>query len=137
MLALLYGSEYRSANAVLRILVVEAVFSGATLVLSQAFMAMGRPGVVTVIQLTGLLLTVPLMVLLVPRYGIVGAGAALLLSTTGRFICVLASFPICLNMSVPDVFPKRSDLVHMGQGASKWIGLFGEKLLRATEGMES
>jgi len=77
---------------VLRILVVEAVFSGATLVLSQAFMAMGRPGVVTVVQLTGLSLTVPLMVLLVPRYGIVGAGAALLLSTAGRFVCVLASF---------------------------------------------
>jgi O-antigen/teichoic acid export membrane protein len=118
-------------------LVVEVVVSGATLVLSQAFMAAGRPGVITALQLTGLLLTVPLMVLLVPRYGIVGAGAALLLSTTARFIFVLASFPVFLKVPIPQVFPKREDLLYMAQAISKRVNLLGQKPLQAAEGMES
>lgn len=137
ILALLYGAEYRDANAVLRILVVEVVLSGATLVLSQAFMAIGRPGVITALQLMGLLLTVPLMTLLVPRYGIVGAGTALLLSTTSRFIFVLMSFPIFLKMPVPHVLPKQEDFAYLCRAIVKWTGLLGEKPLRAAEEMES
>jgi O-antigen/teichoic acid export membrane protein len=137
ILALLYGPEYREANSVLRILVVEVVLSGATLVLSQAFMAIGRPGVITALQLMGLLLTVPLMTLLVPRYGIVGAGTALLLSTTSRFIFVLLSFPIFLKMPVPHVLPKQEDFAYLCRAIVKWTDLLGEKPLRAAEEMES
>jgi len=137
VLALLYGPEYRSANALLGILVAEVILSGATLVLSQAFMAMGRPGVITALQVTGLMLTIPLMILLVPHFGIVGAAVALLISTTGRFIFVLASFPIFLKVPMPQVFPKREDLLYMAQAVLKKIGLFSEKPLRAAEGMES
>ena len=55
VLTLLYSAQYRSARRpVLRVLVVEVVLAGATTVLSQAFMALGRPGVVTVLQLLGL-----------------------------------------------------------------------------------
>ena len=110
VLTLLYGREYRGAGIVLRILVIEVVLSGATSVLCQAFMALGRPGIVTGLQVTGLALTIPLMVLLVPRFGIVGAGTALLCSTVARLIFVVASFPIFLKMRVPDLFPKREDL---------------------------
>jgi O-antigen/teichoic acid export membrane protein len=137
MLSVLYGSEYRSANSLLRILVVEVVLSGATLVLSQAFMAMGRPGVITVLQLTGLLLTVPLMILLVPRFGIVGAGAALLISTIARLIFVLASFPIVLKMPIPHVLPKLEDLIYMKQSISKHVDFLGKKPIPAADGIES
>jgi O-antigen/teichoic acid export membrane protein len=137
VLALLYGPEYRSANKLLGILVAEVILSGATLVLSQAFMAMGRPGVITALQVTGLTLTIPLMILFVPRFGIVGAAVALLISTTGRFIFVLASFPIFLKVPMPQVFPKREDLLYMAEAVLKSIGVFGDKSLRAAEGMES
>jgi O-antigen/teichoic acid export membrane protein len=110
VLSLFYGKEYRGAGLVLRILVVEVVLSGATSVLSQAFMALGRPGIVTGLQVTGLGLTIPLMVLMVPRFGIVGAGAALLCSTIVRLIFVVASFPVFLKMRVPDLLPKVDDL---------------------------
>jgi O-antigen/teichoic acid export membrane protein len=110
VLSLLYGKEYRGAGAVLRILVLEVVLSGATSVLSQAFMALGRPGIVTGLQVTGLGLTIPLMVVLVPRFGIVGAGAALLCSTIVRLTFVVASFPVFLKMRVPDLLPKVDDL---------------------------
>lgn len=110
LLGLFYGSQYRSAGSILRILVLEVILSGATLVLSQAFMALSRPGVVTFVHVIGLSLTIPLMLVLVPRYGTVGAAFSLLLSTTARFLCVLISFPIFLRMSAPGMILRGSDL---------------------------
>jgi O-antigen/teichoic acid export membrane protein len=136
VLTLLYGSEYRNATTVLRILVVEVVLSGATLVLSQAFMAIGRPGVITALQLTGLLLSLPLMILLVPHFGIVGAGMALLISTTTRFVCLLVSFPVFLKMQVPQFLPRRSDLEYMVDVAMKYMSQISGRNLRAAEEMD-
>lgn len=130
VLTLLYGPEYRSANMVLRILVVEVILSGATLVLSQAFMAAGRPGIVTALQLFGLLLSIPLMLVLVPRYGILGAGTALLLSTTSRFIFVVLSYPLFLKMPIPDVLPKAEDFLYMARAVAQRLGWFGSEALR-------
>ena len=109
MLSLLYGKEYRGANAVLRILVVQIILAGATAVLSQTFMAVGRPGIVTAVQVIGLLLTVPLMLVFIPRLGIVGAGLSLLLSTIARFLFILISFPVFLKMRVPQLLPTWQD----------------------------
>lgn len=110
LLNLFYGKEYRSAASILRILVAEVVLSGATLVLSQAFMALSRPGVVTFLHVIGLALTVPFMLLLVPRWGTMGAATALFLSTLVRFFFVLLSFPVFLRMRAPRIFVKFSDL---------------------------
>lgn len=117
LLGLLYGREYTSATPVLRILVLEVVLSGATLVLSQAFMALERPGIVTALHVTGLLLTLPLMVVLVPRLGIIGAGLSLLISTTARLIFVLVSFPLFLKMRAPNILPNMEDLKFMAAAA--------------------
>ncbi len=136
VLSLLYGSEYRGAALVLRILVTEVVLTGATLVLGQAFMALSRPGIVTALQVTGLLLVVPLMVILVPRYGIVGAGIALLLSTTARFVFVLASFRLFLKIPIPALLPNRDDLRYIARAVFRKIALFGEKPLAAAKEME-
>jgi len=131
MLALLYGKEYAVATAVLRILVLEAVLSGATLVLSQAFMALERPGVITALQVTGLLLTLPLMLIFVPRMGIVGAGLALLVSTSARLLFVLASYPLFLKTRVPHIFPKAEDLRFMAEAAARPLGLLRSKRVMA------
>jgi O-antigen/teichoic acid export membrane protein len=132
-LSLLYGSQYGGAALVVRILVIEVVLAGATLVLGQAFMALGRPGVVTTLQVLGLALTVPLMLYLVPRYGIVGAGTALLISTTVRFVFVLASFPLFLKMPVPNIFPTWRDLGHMTDMAASRIRVSPKKQLLPAE----
>jgi O-antigen/teichoic acid export membrane protein len=137
LLSLLYGHEYRGAAAVLRVLVMEVILAGATLVLGQAFMALGRPGIVTALQVTGLLLVVPLMLVLVPHYGILGAGIALLLSTSARFLCVLASFPLFLKVPAPALLPNRDDVLYITRAVSHRIGLLGEKVLRPVEEMES
>jgi O-antigen/teichoic acid export membrane protein len=133
MLALLYGKEYAVATAVLRILVLEAVLSGATLVLSQAFMALERPGVITALQVTGLILTLPLMLIFVPRMGIVGAGLALLVSTTARLLFVLASYPFFLKTRMPQILPSVEDLRFMAEAAARALGLLRNKRVMAAE----
>lgn len=126
LLRILYGSEYVAAAGVLRILVAEVVLSGATFVLAQAFMALDRPGVVTVLQAIGLSLSIPLMILLIPRYGIYGAAVSLLISTTARLIFVFAAFRVFLKTKPPSLLPSASDVRLL------WSSVLGLRLERAT-----
>ena len=121
LLVMLYGAQYRDASSVLRILVLEVILSGATQVMSQAFMALGRPGVITILQIIGLAMTVPMMLVLVPRMGIVGAGLALLVSTSARFIFVVFSFSRFLEMPAPRLILALTDLQYMGSCALRVI----------------
>jgi len=110
VLQFIYGGEYAAAAGALRILVLEAVLSGVTFVLAQAFMALNRPGVVTILQGVGLSLSVPMMVVLIPRYGIYGAAVSILASTMARVIFVCAGFRIFLKVSPPRLLPDSSDI---------------------------
>ena len=115
LLHLLYGQKYMGAVPVFRILVIESVISGTTWVLAQAFMALGRPGTVAILQGVGLGLSVPLMIVLIPSYGIEGAGFALLGSTAARFIFVLVCFPIILKVRPPNIILTTKDLSTLRQ----------------------
>jgi O-antigen/teichoic acid export membrane protein len=110
LLRILYGQEYVSAVGALRILVLEVVLSGATFVLAQAFMALNRPGIVTILQAVGLSLSIPMMLWLIPRYGIYGAAISLLASTIARFIFVCAGFQIFLKIKPPSLVPSSGDV---------------------------
>lgn len=109
LLRLLYGPNYTEAVPVFRILAIEVVIGGLTWVLAQAFMALGRPGTVTLLQGIGLGLSVPLMLVLIPIYGLVGAGLALLCSTTARLIFVLVSYPLFLKVRPPGLLITQED----------------------------
>ena len=110
LLRLLYGAEYVNAVGALRTLVLEAVLSGVVFVLAQAFMALDRPGVVTILQAVGLSLSIPMMLWLIPRYGIYGAAVSLLVSTTARLIFVTAGFRVFLKISPPAMLPGWTDV---------------------------
>jgi O-antigen/teichoic acid export membrane protein len=110
LLGLLYGKEYTGAVGAMRILVLEVVLSGATFVLAQAFMALDRPGVVTILQAIGLSLSIPMMILLIPRYGIYGAAISLLTSTVARLIFVYSGFRLFLKTKPPRLLPNGNDL---------------------------
>lgn len=110
LLRLLYGAEYVGAVDAMRILVLEAILSGVVFVLAQAFMALNRPGVVTVLQAVGLSLSIPMMLWLIPRYGIYGAAVSLLVSTTARLVFVIAGFRIFLKISPPRLLPGWNDV---------------------------
>jgi O-antigen/teichoic acid export membrane protein len=51
-----------------------------------------------------------LLLFLIPKYGFVGAGIALLLSTIVRLIFVLLSFPIVFKVSPPNLLITSADL---------------------------
>lgn len=110
LLRILYGKEYVGAVGALRILVIEVVLSGATFVLAQAFMALGRPGIVTILQAIGLSLSIPMMLLLIPRYGIYGAAVSLLTSTSVRLLFIYIGFKVFLKVNLPSLFPGRDDV---------------------------
>lgn len=110
LLPLLYGKEFLDALLVLRILLVEVTISGTIGVLAQTFMALGRPGIVTVLQSVGLALSVPLLLVCIPKYGFVGAGLALLASTTVRLGFVLLCYPIVLKVFPPNLLMTSADV---------------------------
>jgi O-antigen/teichoic acid export membrane protein len=110
VLRILYGSEYVAAAGALRILVAEAVLSGATFVLAQSFMALGRPGVMTMLQGLGLSLSIPMMLWLIPRLGIYGAAISLLVATTARLIFICIGFRIFLKTSPPSLLLRTDDV---------------------------
>lgn len=110
LLRLVYGADYASAADALRILTIEAVLSGMTFVLAQPFMALNRPGTVTFVQGLGLSLSVPMMLWLIPRYGVYGAALSLLASTSARLLLVCASFRIVLARSRPRLLPGLKDV---------------------------
>jgi O-antigen/teichoic acid export membrane protein len=113
LLHIFYGHAYSSAVGVLRILIVEVILSGATLVISQAFMALNRPGTVTAIQASGLILTVPLMLVLTPRFGTEGAAVSLLVATLFRFLLTNASLPASLSLRRPRLLPTGEDTQYL------------------------
>jgi O-antigen/teichoic acid export membrane protein len=115
LIEFLYGSEYLEAVSIFRILVGEVVLSGTSFVLAQAFMAMGKPGTLTIIESASILLSVPLMILLIPTYGLEGAGLALLISTAFRMLLVLASYPLVLKVRPPSLIFNREDLDFLRQ----------------------
>jgi Membrane protein involved in the export of O-antigen and teichoic acid len=110
LLGLLYGAEYVTATGALRILVLEATLSGVVFVLAQAFMALNHPGVVTILQALGLSLSIPLMIWLIPKYGIYGAAVALLTSTVARLLFVSVGFRIFLKTAAPSLWPEWRDI---------------------------
>jgi O-antigen/teichoic acid export membrane protein len=110
LLPLLYGQDYRRAVVLLDILIVEAILTGCTLVLTQAYMAMGRPGTVTLIQSSGILFSVPLLIIMIPAFGLLGASLALLFASLLRLVITIISFKFLLKLPFPDLMPRRSDL---------------------------
>ena len=88
---------------------MEVTLAGSVSVLAQAFMALGRPGIVTILQAVGLSFSIPLMLILIPRWGIKGAATALLVSTLARLVFVMAGFPIFLKTRLPNLLPQVAD----------------------------
>jgi len=110
LIRLVYGPAYGAAVSALRILVLEVVLAGLTYVLAQAFMALGRPGVVTLLQAAGLAISVPLMLWWIPRFGIAGAALALLCSTAARLLLVTTALKVMFDGGRLSLLPRAADV---------------------------
>ena len=114
-LGLIYGEEFLGAGVVFRFLLVDAVFGGCAWVLAHAFLAVGRPEIVTVLQGIGVGLAVVLVLVLVPRYGLEGVGVALMISSAVRLIFVVLSFPLILKVRPPRLWLRREEVLELMQ----------------------
>ncbi len=113
LLPLFYGGAFAAAIPVAQLLTLEAVLGGLVSVLAQAFMALGRPGFVTILQALGLAAVLPLMLMLLPHFGLMGAAWALLISTTLRLFIIAGSYPAILSVPFPRLIPLRADFQHL------------------------
>jgi O-antigen/teichoic acid export membrane protein len=121
LVRLLYGNAYASAGALLPILVLVMIIGGTTYVLMQGLLAAGRPGIVTLTQFVGLVLSVPFFLVLVPASGPRGAAMALLASATIRLALVMACYPLWLRAPLPRIWIDRTDLADLIGRASSLL----------------
>ena len=110
LLSLLYGDSFLAATPTMRILLVEAWIASAAGILSQAFLAVGKPGFLTILQGASLGITVLFLSIGVPLYGLLGACLSLLAADSLKLLLIMLSFKFVLNMSIPSPFLNRSDL---------------------------
>ncbi len=113
VLPLAFGRAFMDSVPIARVIVVSFALNGLVYVLAQAFMAAGRPGIVAVIQLCGLATTVPAMLVLIPRIGLLGAAVALVISTSVRFVSMLVCFRFILNAPIPSLIINGSDIAFL------------------------
>jgi O-antigen/teichoic acid export membrane protein len=111
LLKLVYGTKFAQSAPILPWLVLEAILDGLTSVMTQAFLASGLPGMVTLLQGTGLAASIPLLYWAIPRYGATGAACALMIATSIRFAFVLVNFPIRLKVPPPNMIIGREELM--------------------------
>jgi len=103
LLAFFYGAEFEAAAPAFRLLAIEATVTGIGQVLSQAFMALNRPGLITMQYGSGAIAAVPLLLVLAPTWGAEGAAVALLIASFVRLVCTYWCFKGVLKIAAPRV----------------------------------
>ncbi|ASA26026.1 lipopolysaccharide biosynthesis protein [Paenibacillus donghaensis] len=121
VIPLLYGKEFNEALTVFRLLLLEVTISGGTLILAQVFMALGKPKFVSMLQGVGLILVIPLLFLLVPKFGLLGAGAAMLSSAVLRLLFIILNIKYNLKVKLPWMFINREDIQWMKTTMNSYI----------------
>jgi O-antigen/teichoic acid export membrane protein len=128
VIRLLYGEMFLESIPVFRLLLIEVVVGGAALVLGQAFMAAGKPMILTLSQGIGIILVIPLMYVLVPQYGLTGAGLALLIPALIRLMYVIIVFQRKFHFGTRALFITKEDL--------DWLKIILKSRKKPLEGSE-
>jgi len=109
-LPFLYGHPFAVSVGITQILFFQVALGSTNFVLAQGFLAVGRPTLLTALQVLGLATTVPLMLTLIPRFGLKGAALALLCSGVLRMTLLMASYPVVLKRSPPNLILRPADV---------------------------
>lgn len=121
VIPLLYGKDFNTALTVFRLLLLDVTISGGTLILAQAFMALGKPKFVSILQGVGLILVIPLLFLLVPKFGLFGAGMAMLSSSVLRFLFIILNIRYNLKVKLPRLLINGDDIQWMKTTLNTYI----------------
>lgn len=121
VIPLLYGKDFNTALTVFRLLLLEVTISGGTMILAQVFMALGKPKFVSLLQGFGLILVIPLLFLLIPKYGLLGAGVAMLSSAVLRFLFIILNIRFNLKVKLPRLLITGQDIQWMKTTMNSYI----------------
>lgn len=108
----LYGKEFVASIPVVFVLLGEVLLSGTTSAVAEAFKASGRPGLVTSIEAATLGATVLLMLVILPRMGILGAAISLITASALRLCLILAFYYRVVGAKLPRFIVRPSDLIY-------------------------
>ncbi|MEA2611831.1 MAG: hypothetical protein QOG32_1557, partial [Chloroflexota bacterium] len=107
-----YGSQFTDAGVALRLILPGIVAYSVVAILSRYITGRGKPGTGTLILIGGLVVNVLINLVLIPRFGIVGAAAA---SSISYLITALMTLIVFHRLSgrgwVETLVIRRSDLV--------------------------
>lgn len=111
LVRLFYGSEFADAGVALRLIIPGVVAYSVVAVLSRYLSGRGRPGAGTLILLFGLAVNIAANLILVARFGILGAAAASSLSYTLTALVTLVFFIRISGRGVTEtLIVRRSDI---------------------------
>jgi O-antigen/teichoic acid export membrane protein len=112
LVRVVYGSQFADAGVALRLILPGVVLYSIVAILSRYIVGRGRPGTGTLLLLTGLAANVVCNLVLIPRFGIVGAAAS---SSISYGLTALATLAVFLRMSGrgwrETLILRRSDIV--------------------------
>ena len=100
-----FGSNFRGAVSVTRLLLVGALFLAIRKVLTDGARGIGYPGLGSIAELGSWITLVPLLAVLLPRYGLNGAAASMAISS----VLSLAILVVAL-LKTPDSVPPGAKL---------------------------
>ncbi|HEY5344150.1 MAG TPA: polysaccharide biosynthesis C-terminal domain-containing protein, partial [Solirubrobacteraceae bacterium] len=108
---LVYGAGFSAAVPMLLILLLNPIPGTVVAVLSSALTGSGRPGATLKPQAVGLLIGAPLLVVLLPRFGGLGAAGITVLSSCITASLLLREAPKAFGGSFREyIFPTLGDL---------------------------
>lgn len=110
MLGILYGDEFIGAAFAFRLLIVYVIISGLALILEQVFMAVGKPGRLSLVQGVAFCIGIPVLAWLVQGCGIEGAGVGLICIAFIRFVLVYTNIRSTLGGAAPSLIPKFGEV---------------------------
>jgi O-antigen/teichoic acid export membrane protein len=110
LLPAFFGMAFASAVPVAQVLALTFILNGTGYVIGQAFLAAAKPGVIAMIQASSLVFAVPLLLYLIPHFGLLGAAWALVFATLLRGAILLLCFPLVLKAPIPSLFLTVGDL---------------------------
>lgn len=112
LVPLVYGSGFSDVVVIARILVIEGVVSGTVWILAMAFVALGRPELPTVVQISTLVLSTTMLLLWVPTYGARGAAEVLLAVAVAKLLLVGALYRFGLKVPLRQLLYCRGDFIY-------------------------
>lgn len=110
LLVLLYGKEFTNSAAPFKILLIGMIFTAMSQLFSIMLFSKGRNNVALLANSVGLVSTVILDLLLIPKYGIIGAAWATSASYFALFLVLLVYLLVKEKIALIDLFLiKRTD----------------------------